>query len=247
MAMESSPATQWNPSTAGPTCPRSSRWRSPFQVRSPPGDSQHIWVGQRSRVLTRRSAPRRLTTYAARPATGDNSVDLYINDVGAVVIMNPDGKTVKGFNVVVGGGMGRTHRKEVRRARFSAHRPGSGILASAAPIPPIALSPAQETFARAADHLGFVKEEDFFECMKAIIAVQRDHGNREVLARTAASRTILRAGPRTPAAAQSILRICVGPFQRPPQVPRAHPRGRRVSRSCREVHGQEDGALGAAS
>jgi len=80
---------------------------------------------------------------------GDNSVDLYINDVGAVVIMEPDGKTVKGFNIVVGGGMGRTHRKE-------------------------------ETFARAADHLGFVKEADFFECLKAIIAVQRDHGNREV-------------------------------------------------------------------
>jgi len=80
---------------------------------------------------------------------GDNSVDLYINDVGAVVIMNPDGKTVKGFDILVGGGMGRTHRKE-------------------------------ETFARAADHLGFVKEADFFECMKAIVAVQRDHGNREV-------------------------------------------------------------------
>ncbi len=37
----------------------------------------------------------------------------------------------------------------------------------------------EETFARAADHLGFVKEADFFEAMKAIIAVQRDHGNRE--------------------------------------------------------------------
>ena len=63
--------------------------------------------------------------------------------------MEADGKTLKGFNIVVGGGMGRTHRKE-------------------------------ETFARAADHLGFVKKEDFFEAMKAILAVQRDHGNREV-------------------------------------------------------------------
>jgi len=80
---------------------------------------------------------------------GDNSVDLYINDIGCVVIMEPDGKTLKGFNIVVGGGMGRTHRKEA-------------------------------TFARAADHLGFVKKEDFFEAMKAILAVQRDHGNREV-------------------------------------------------------------------
>ena len=80
---------------------------------------------------------------------GDNSVDLYINDIGCVVIMEPNGVDLAGFNVIVGGGMGRTHRKEA-------------------------------TFARAADHLGFVKKEDFFEAMKAIIAVQRDHGNREV-------------------------------------------------------------------
>ena len=80
---------------------------------------------------------------------GDNSVDLYINDIGCVVVMEADGVTLKGFNIVVGGGMGRTHRKE-------------------------------DTFARAADHLGFVKKEDFFEAMKAILAVQRDHGNREV-------------------------------------------------------------------
>jgi len=80
---------------------------------------------------------------------GDNSVDLYINDIGCVVIMEPDGVTLKGFNIVVGGGMGRTHKKE-------------------------------DTFARAADHLGFVGKDDFFEAMKAILAVQRDHGNREV-------------------------------------------------------------------
>lgn len=80
---------------------------------------------------------------------GDNSIDIYINDIGCVVVMEPDGQTLKGFNIMVGGGMGRTHRKE-------------------------------ETFARAADHLGFVKKADFFEAMKAILAVQRDHGNREV-------------------------------------------------------------------
>jgi sulfite reductase (ferredoxin) len=85
----------------------------------------------------------------AMTVPGDNSVDLYINDIGCVVIMEADGSTLKGFNIVVGGGMGRTHRKEA-------------------------------TFARAADHLGFVKKDDFFEAMKAIIATQRDHGNREV-------------------------------------------------------------------
>ena len=39
---------------------------------------------------------------------------------------------------------------------------------------------SEETFARAASHLGYVPKEHFFEAMKAILAVQRDHGNREV-------------------------------------------------------------------
>ncbi|GAB5373124.1 hypothetical protein AAMO2058_001723300 [Amorphochlora amoebiformis] len=82
---------------------------------------------------------------------GDNSLDLYINDIGLVVLMEDDGKTLKGFNVMVGGGMGRTHKKE-------------------------------STFARAADHLGFVEPEDVVELVKAIVATQRDHGNREVRA-----------------------------------------------------------------
>lgn len=40
---------------------------------------------------------------------GDNSVDLLTNDLGVVVI--PDGRGgVAGYNLVVGGGLGRTHR-----------------------------------------------------------------------------------------------------------------------------------------
>ena len=52
---------------------------------------------------------------------GDNSVDLYINDIGCVVIMEPDGKTLAGFNLVVGGGMGRTHKAEKTFARAASH------------------------------------------------------------------------------------------------------------------------------
>lgn len=81
---------------------------------------------------------------------GDNSLDIYTNDIGCVVIMNEDNE-LEGFNVMVGGGMGRTHNKP-------------------------------QTFARAADHLGFVPKEDMMECMKAILASQRDHGNRDVRA-----------------------------------------------------------------
>jgi sulfite reductase (ferredoxin) len=38
----------------------------------------------------------------------------------------------------------------------------------------------ESTFARAADHLGFVAKDDVMELCKAILATQRDHGNREV-------------------------------------------------------------------
>ncbi|GMH81820.1 hypothetical protein TL16_g09054 [Triparma laevis f. inornata] len=82
---------------------------------------------------------------------GDNSLDIYTNDIGCVVVMNDEKTEVLGFNVMVGGGMGRTHNKE-------------------------------STFARAADHLGFIAKDDMMEAMKCIIATQRDHGNRDVRA-----------------------------------------------------------------
>ncbi|XP_073054914.1 sulfite reductase 1 [ferredoxin], chloroplastic-like [Primulina eburnea] len=41
----------------------------------------------------------------------DNSVDLFTNDIGAVVVSDADGEP-QGFNIYVGGGMGRTHRLE---------------------------------------------------------------------------------------------------------------------------------------
>ncbi|GMH75787.1 hypothetical protein TrVE_jg7233 [Triparma verrucosa] len=82
---------------------------------------------------------------------GDNSLDIYTNDIGCVTVMNEDKTELLGFNVMVGGGMGRTHNKE-------------------------------NTFARAADHLGFVPKDDMMELMKCILATQRDHGNRDVRA-----------------------------------------------------------------
>jgi len=81
---------------------------------------------------------------------GDNSLDIYINDIGCVVITNENGELL-GFNVMVGGGMGRTHNKE-------------------------------NTFPKAAEHMGFVPKEDIIEVLKSILAAQRDHGNRDVRA-----------------------------------------------------------------
>lgn len=81
---------------------------------------------------------------------GDNSLDIYTNDIGVIVVCDDKGE-LEGFNIMVGGGMGRTHNKE-------------------------------QTFARAADHLGYVPKEDIYEAMKSILASQRDHGNRDVRA-----------------------------------------------------------------
>ncbi|WP_338038485.1 sulfite reductase, ferredoxin dependent [Neosynechococcus sphagnicola] len=77
---------------------------------------------------------------------GDNSVDLYSQDVSLVVITNPQGE-LEGFNVLAGGGLGRTHNKE-------------------------------ETFPRLADPIGYVETADIYDLIKAIVATQRDYGDR---------------------------------------------------------------------
>ena len=77
---------------------------------------------------------------------GDNSIDIYTQDVTLVVMTNDAGE-LEGFNVLAGGGMGRTHNKE-------------------------------ETFARLADPIGYVAKEDVYDLLKAIVATQRDYGDR---------------------------------------------------------------------
>ncbi|WP_254940197.1 sulfite reductase, ferredoxin dependent [Cyanobium sp. Morenito 9A2] len=78
---------------------------------------------------------------------GDNSVDLLTQDIGLVAFTDARGR-LKGCNVYVGGGMGRTHNKE-------------------------------ETFARIADPLGYVAGSAVMPLLQAIVALQRDHGDRE--------------------------------------------------------------------
>lgn len=79
---------------------------------------------------------------------GDNSLDIYTQDIGVVCVPDSSGMVV-GYNLIVGGGMGRMHRKET-------------------------------TFARVGDHLGYVPKDKLWEALKAIVATQRDHGNRNV-------------------------------------------------------------------
>ncbi|MBD2465169.1 sulfite reductase, ferredoxin dependent [Oscillatoria sp. FACHB-1407] len=88
--------------------------------------------------------PRKFKCAIAVP--GDNSVDLFSQDVSLVVITDENG-LLQGFNVFAGGGLGRTHNKE-------------------------------ETFARLADPIGYVDKADVFDAVKAIVATQRDYGDR---------------------------------------------------------------------
>ncbi len=78
---------------------------------------------------------------------GDNSIDLFSQDLTLVVLTNDQGE-LEGFNIFAGGGLGRTHNKE-------------------------------ETFARAADAIGYVDKADVYDAVKAIVATQRDYGDRQ--------------------------------------------------------------------
>jgi sulfite reductase beta subunit-like hemoprotein len=49
---------------------------------------------------------------------GNNSVDLFTNDIGVVVMTNESGE-LQGYNLLVGGGLGRTHRNSDTFARMS--------------------------------------------------------------------------------------------------------------------------------
>ena len=77
---------------------------------------------------------------------GDNSIDLYSQDLSLVVITNEAGE-LQGFDVFAGGGLGRTHNKE-------------------------------ETLARVADEICYVAKDDVYDLVKAIVATQRDFGDR---------------------------------------------------------------------
>ena len=88
--------------------------------------------------------PRKFKTALA--LDGDNCVDVYANDLGLVAIADREGG-LAGFNVLVGGGLGRTANKP-------------------------------ETFPAIAQPLGFVTPDRAIAVSRAVVAVQRDHGDR---------------------------------------------------------------------
>src|ERR1700726_4998771 len=88
--------------------------------------------------------PRKFKTAIA--IEGDNCVDVYANDLGLVAHPGADG-TLDGFDVLVGGGLGRTANKP-------------------------------NTWPAVAQPLGYVPAHHAVEVARAVVAVQRDYGNR---------------------------------------------------------------------
>ncbi len=103
-----------------------------------------IFPNEEEPIYGKHYMPRKFKCCVTVP--GDNSIDVYTHDVSLVVITDDQGE-LQGFNVLAGGGMGRTHNKE-------------------------------ETFARMADPLCYVDKEDVYDLLKAIVATQRDYGDR---------------------------------------------------------------------
>ena len=68
------------------------------------------FVGSPEPIYGAQFLPRKFKVAVTVP--GDNSVDLLTNDLGVVVITNPETGELEGANIFVGGGMGRTHRNE---------------------------------------------------------------------------------------------------------------------------------------
>jgi sulfite reductase (NADPH) hemoprotein beta-component len=88
--------------------------------------------------------PRKFKIGFALPPSND--IDVYAQDLGLIAIGGPEG--LEGFNVVIGGGMGRTDQ-------------------------------APQTYPRLASLIGFVPVERLIACVDAVMAVQRDYGDRK--------------------------------------------------------------------
>ena len=98
------------------------------------------FVGSPEPIYGAQFLPRKFKVAVTVP--GDNSVDLFTNDLGIVVIMDPHNpKEILGADIVAGGGMGRSHR-------------------------------APTTYPRLADPIGFVPRDRILAAVKAIVATQ---------------------------------------------------------------------------
>ncbi len=81
----------------------------------------------------------------------DNSIDVFTHDLGIVLIF--DGDELKGYNILVGGGMGMKHEAAKDWAD-------------------------KKTYPRLADPVAFVEADDLLKAVEAVIKLQRDYGDR---------------------------------------------------------------------
>lgn len=111
-----------------------------------------IWYGEQ-RVATsepeepfygRTYMPRKFKIGFAIPPVND--IDVYAQDLGLIAIADDTG--LQGFNVAIGGGMGRTDQ-------------------------------APATYPRLADVIGFIEKADVTAVCDAVMALQRDYGDRK--------------------------------------------------------------------
>ncbi|MFA7595578.1 MAG: NADPH-dependent assimilatory sulfite reductase hemoprotein subunit [Novosphingobium sp.] len=108
------------------------------------GDERVASSGPEEPFYGRTYMPRKFKIGFALPPSND--IDVYAQDLGFIAIGGPGG--LEGFNVAIGGGMGRTDQ-------------------------------APETYPRLASLIGFVPADQMIACADAVMAVQRDYGDRK--------------------------------------------------------------------
>lgn len=81
----------------------------------------------------------------------DNTIDVFTHDLGIVLIF--EGETLKGYNLLLGGGMGMDHEGKLTWAE-------------------------KKTYPRLATPIAFVEPDDLLRAVEAVVTLQRDHGDR---------------------------------------------------------------------
>ncbi len=81
----------------------------------------------------------------------DNSIDVFTHDLGIVLVF--EGETLKGYNILLGGGMGMKHE-------------------------PGAAWGTKKTYPRIASEIAFVGADDLIPAVEAAVKLQRDFGDR---------------------------------------------------------------------
>jgi sulfite reductase (NADPH) hemoprotein beta-component len=115
------------------------------------GAYREIWYGEERATVEGPEEPLYGRTYMPRKfkigfvIPPVNDIDVYAQDLGFIAIVSR-GK-LKGFDVAIGGGLGRTDQ-------------------------------APQTYPRLADVIGFVSTEEVIATIDAVMAVQRDYGDR---------------------------------------------------------------------